>query len=532
MDNIKEIIQNPHLINARYSAYWDFLLDSYEGGVDYTDASINNQKSAGLMDRIQRLFINGVQQNINSVTSGNLFMHPKEKVDDYARRVRMSYYYNFCAPIIDIYSDHLFKQSVIEDFKEIEQTLKNPEVGNNIDLQGSSINEFRKSMSDMAQLYGHCYVIIDSPSISKTGQLNNLQEQIEKRAFPYLSLFTPQNVINWSLDEVGSPCWVLVREVYDGNEDPASFDKKNTARCIYRLWTRQEWYAFDSDGKKTDEGIHDLGVVPIVCVFDKKSKKARNFLGISSIADVAFIARDVYNASSELRQILRDQTFAFLAIQGSSDEYSALELGTGKGLIYPEGRNVPQYVSPPADNAQVYFDHIDRQITKIFEIAKMGSGGVGGKAKAAPDGGVAVDSQSGVSKAWDFNQMNSALSTKSANQEDAELRIWQIFALWLGIDKFTGNVQYPNEFSISSLQEDLSEAEQAARVQLGKTFDTEIRKTIIKKKFPRKGDEEIEVMAKEAGALMAKKEQTAGSMFADRVKGLFGKEPGDQNNTA
>ena len=524
MNVIKEMIANPHWINARYSSYWDFLLDSYEGGIDYTNARITNQKSAGVIEKIYRYFVNGVQQDTISNVQGNLFLHPKEKIDDYTRRVMMSYYYNFCAPIIDIYSDHLFKQAITEDFKEIKTTLANPVVANNIDLQGSSIAEFRKNMGDMAQLYGHCFVIVDSPSVSKTGELRTMQDQIEKRAFPYVTLFKPQNVINWSLDEKGFPYWVLVKETYDGNEDPMEFDKSEATKCIFRLWTREDWSAYNEDGEQIDAGHHGLGLVPIVCVFDKKSKRARNFLGVSSISDIAFIARDVYNSSSELRQILRDQTFAFLAIQGTSDEYSALELGTGKGLIYPEGRNAPAYISPPADNAQVYFDHIDRQISKIFEIAKMGSGGLGNKAKASPGNGApSVDSQSGVSKAWDFNQINSSLATKSANLEDAEIRIWQIFAAWEG-KTFSGNIQYPNEFSISSLQDDMSEAEQAARVQLGKTFDAEIRKAIIKKKFPRKSDKEIDAMGVEVDALLTKREQTAGSMMADRVKGLFGQD--------
>lgn len=532
MDSIKEMLENPHWINTRYSSYWDFLLDSYEGGIDYTNAMIAKGKAPGVFERF-RLFVNGVQQDASQVMQGNLFMHPKEKVDDYARRVRMSYYYNFCAPIIDIYSDHLFKQPVVEDFKEIKAILENEVVANNIDLQGSSVAEFRKKMADMAQLYGHCFVIIDSPSVSKTGVLVTLRDQLEKRAFPYVTLFTPQNVLNWALDEQGSPYWVLVREVRDGNTDAESFDKNKVTECIYRLWTRDRWYAFNDAGKKIEEGDHSLGMVPIVCIFDKPSKKARNFLGISSIADISFIARDIYNASSELRQILRDQTFAFLAIQGTSDEYSALDLGTGKGLIYPEGRDAPQYVSPPGENAEVYFSHIDRQTSKIFEIAKMGSGGAGGKAQASPSGGPTVDTQSGVSKAWEFNQMNSALSTKSANLEDGEIRIWQIFALWDN-KKFTGNVQYPNEFSISSIQEDLAEAEQTARVVMGKTYEAEIRKTIIKKKFPRKGDKEIDVMIKEVEQAMKKKEETAGSMFTDRVNKMLGKDqpPENKNKTA
>lgn len=495
---IKDIIENPHPIHKRYVSFWYFLLQSYEGGVDYTNSMLlQASTNPGMLDSLWNYFVNGVQQNTQTII-GNLFKHPKERVEDYNRRINMSYYYNFCAPIIDIYSDHLFKQAVIEDFKEIQSTID--KVKDDIDRQGSSISEFRKSMADMAQLYGHCFVVVDSPMVSDTEVVETLSDQIDKRLFPYLCLYSPMNVLNWSLDEFGSPHWVLLKETYDENSNPSEYKKDKRSECYYRLWTRDEWFLYDDDYELEDSGTHDLGIVPIVCVYDKKSKKARNFLGISSLSDIAFINRDIYNASSELRQILRDQTFAFLAVQGTSDEYSDLSIGTGKGLLYPEGRNKPEYVSPPSDNALTYFDHIDRQTSKIYQIAKL-SAGVGSQAKASPS--ATVDGQSGVSKAWDFNQTNSSLSTKSSNLEDAELRIWHIFAAWEG-KKFTGSISYPNEFSISSLVDDLTEAEQIARVSLGATFNTEVKKAIVRKKFPRMDESDIEAMDREIEALDSK----------------------------
>lgn len=515
---IKDIVENPHTINQRYTAFWYFLLQSYEGGVDYSNSMLlQSNKNPGVLDSLWNYFVNGIQQN-NQTVKGNLFIHPKERIEDFNRRTNMSYYYNFCSPIIDIYGDHLFKQAVIEDFKEIKGTID--QVKDNIDQQGSSIEEFRKQMADMAQLYGHCFVIVDSPKIQEP--VETRADQIEKRAFPYLCLYPPMAIKNWSLDEYGKPYWVLVEETKDGNKDVANFQKNSARECFYRLWTREGWILYNDKYEFVDEDTHDLGEVPIVCVFAKKSKKARNFLGISDLADIAFIARDIYNASSELRQILRDQTFAFLAVQGTSDEYSDLALGTGKGLLYPEGRNVPQYVAPPSDNAKTYFDHIDRQIQKIYQIAKLDSGGVSATSSGSPSSSGTVDNQSGASKAWDFNQTNSSLSSKSSNLEDAEMKIWQLFAKWEGAE-FTGNVQYPNEFSISSLRDDLTEAEQEARVVLGKTFDAEVRKAIIRKKFPRKSDKDIAIMDKEIDTMGDLKEKQAKDALkpmsmADRIK--------------
>jgi hypothetical protein len=502
--NIKDIVENPHPFWLKYNNLWNFLLSAYEGGYDYTHAKM---VSDGTVVRL------GTTE-LNSSTQGNLFKHPKERNDDYAARVEMSYYYNFVAPVIDIYTDHLFKQGIEADFGSIDWAVQ--EQAEDIDRMGSSVNEFRKEMADLAQIYGHVFVVADLPIINE--EINSRADVIRSKALPYFSFYPPQNVINWSLDRFGRPYWILLSETLDFNENVFAFDRTAKEMKQYRLWTRDEWYLFDTDYNQIATGRHGLGLVPVTCVFDKRSKKAHNFLGVSFVSDIAFIARDIFNLCSELRQILRDQTFAFLALQGTGDEYNEIILGTGKGLCYPEGRNAPQYISPPPQNAEVYANNIDRQVSKIFQLAKL----EGGSAKF--DGQTAVE-QSGVSKAWDFNQTNSALSKKASNLEDGETKLWQIFARWNG-QEFDGSIQYPDEFSIQSLFDDLNEAEKLARQALGDSFDTAVKTAIIKKKFPRMPETDIQVMIDEMKANLGKGQ---GGRLFDQMFGRTGATQENQN---
>lgn len=481
INSVKAMVESPHVIYKRYCQYWNFLLNSYEGGIDYCNASTISDAALGV-----RVMVNG--KEINSGSSGNLFAHAKERSVDYKTRVSMSYYYNFCAPIIDIYTNHLFKQAVMENFEGI-QDKAIQSISDDIDKKGSSIFEFRKEVSELAQVYGHVGVVCDVPMVDESIQINTLKDKIDNRAFPYFVTYHPQNIINWALDSFGQPYWVLLREDEDANEDINTFNKDMITKTRYRLLTRSEWAVFDDKYNLISTGIHALARVPITIFYDKQSKKVKSFLGISMLADIAYISRDIYNSCSELRQILRDQTFAFLALQGNADEYKELTIGTSKGLLYPEGRNVPQYVSPPSQNAEVYFSHIDRQVSKIFQLAKLEGG------SAHFEGQNAVQ-QSGVSKAWDFNQTNSALSKKASNMEDGEMKLWQIFALYEG-SKFEGSITYPNEFSVKDLNSDLDEAEKLVKLNLGKSFEIEIKKAIINKKFPRLPDEELQKMEEE-----------------------------------
>jgi len=509
MSNIRDLVDTPHIIYQKYRSYWDFLLESYEGGVDYTRAYIPTRIQGSNEIQVK---VNG--KILNRSTRDNLFKHPKERIDEYNARLEMSYYYNFCAPIIDIYTNHLFKQPIIEDYKSIQRIVD--EQRNNVDRKGGSIVEFRKEIAELAQIYGHVFVVVDMPKVETP--IISLKNKIDVKAFPYFIIYSPQDVINWAVDEFGKPYWVLLKEVKDSNIDPFNYAREKALDINYRLWTKTEWKLYNKDYEEIDNGTHNVGEVPLVVYFDKQSKKYRNFLGISALADISFICRDVYNSCSELKQILRDQTFAFLAIQGDATEYDELSVGTRKGLLYPPDRNQPQYISPPSDNSEAYFKHIDRQVSKIYQLAKLEGG------SAEFSGQTAVE-QSGVAKAWDFNETNSSLSKKASNLQDGELKVWEMFARWEGKKEFDGNVSYPTEFSTQSVNEDLEEAEKTAKIELGKEFDLEIKRTIIKKKFPRLPEEEQKTMIKSMEDGHDKLGQKTGDRFKEKLPGFFNRTP-------
>lgn len=478
---VKDIVENPHRVFTRYFHYWNFLLDSYEGGVDYTESNVPHDVS-NTDNSLMQVKVNG--KDLRNRTHNNLFQHPKERVEDYQRRVARSYYYNFNAPIIDIYTDHLFRSPITEDFANIEDIFEQRR--DNLDRKGSSIAELRKEMAELAQLYGHAFAVVDMPQA--LGEVN-MQQRIDNDSFPYVTLFSPQKVINWSLDAFGRPFWVLLCEVADSNPDPRFFDKTKDNRDMvnYRLWTRNEWVLYDGDFNAIDDGVHGLGVVPIVPFYNKVSKKVRGFLGISEIADISFISRDVYNLCSELGQIISDQTFSFLAIQGKSQDYGGDKvLSVGKGLIYPENANVPQYVAPPEGPANIIMQQIDRQINKMFQLAKL----EGGSAHQNEQ----IRSQSGISKAFDFHQTNSALSKKANNLNDAELKIWDLIARWEGRNGFEGMIEYPDDFSVSDINDDITEAFESLKLDIGKLAQIEMNKSILKKKFPKLPDDELQVI--------------------------------------
>src|SRR3990167_1815210 len=192
---IKDLVDAPHKVFSTYHDYWSFLLDSYEGGVDYCNAFISGSGAAsrGLLNYVTRAFkVFAGSTEMKLSKSGNLFMHPKERDVDY--------------------NNHLFKQPINTDFGNIADEVE--ERSENIDNKQGSIGEFRKELADMSQVYGHIFVIIDTPKFN--GDVKTRADIIDNNLFPYFTLHHPQNIINWALDEFGFPYWVLVREYADG----------------------------------------------------------------------------------------------------------------------------------------------------------------------------------------------------------------------------------------------------------------------------------------------------------------------------
>ncbi len=95
-----------------------------------------------------------------------------------------------------------------------------------------------------------------------------------------------------------------------------------------------------------------------------------------------------------------------------------------------------------------------------------------------------------------------------------------MFARWEG-KEFDGSVSYPRDFNIKQLNEELDEAEKLLRMQIGKEFNIQIKKEIIKKKFPRITDEDRDKMIKEVETNEGK---TEGQGLRSRLPNFFNKD--------
>lgn len=389
--------------------------------------------------------------------------HDKEAKVKYTNRKRIKHYYNFCAPIIDTYTGHLFKKAPtrITEVNEILDFYIDTARGGRID-----INELMKEASTLAHVYGYCFIVIDKPDISAETKRDELINNIK----PYAYTLTPEDVIDWRLDSTGALKWIKIKETHILNEDDPLATHDEVEK--YRIWDKQNWtlYTPKDDGYIVETTApHSLGVVPVVIIYNRKGLKSP-LPGIAEISDIAYINKRLFNLISELDELLRGQTFSVLTYQtDNSKDLADLELGTDRILTYGADSERPDYISPPATAMQAYEQRIKATIEEIYRLAKLNyTGGV---------------SPSGVALAFEFEKTNQSLKDKAKNLADAEHKIADIVARWQDKEGEV-TIDYPQDYNINDMSKELDNIMTSLSLGISDKFNNELKKVSARKILP------------------------------------------------
>ena len=152
-----------------------------------------------------------------------------------------------------------------------------------------------------ASIYGNCWVIIDKPQSNLRTRAEELQQDIR----PYMSIYTPENIVNWNYKRAASGRFYL--DMLMVVEDI------NTERAILKMFTEEEIITYEitdyekeyaeGDVKIIDQVPNAIGVIPCINVYNLKG--AKRPIGISDLADVAYLQQSIYNDYSEKEQLIR-----------------------------------------------------------------------------------------------------------------------------------------------------------------------------------------------------------------------------------
>lgn len=358
-----------------------------------------------------------------------LVRYPRESVLKFARRNEVAFY---SSPVMRACSRFVGYLAT----KPPQRDLAGPDLygvmAADIDGKGTPIDVFWQHFMVDLKARGSMLLQVDMPADLGA---NQEQQRRERRVPKWISI-TPELVTDYQIGDDGSFDFVVYR---------GEFEKAEGERvpCLWRF-DRDGWKATDLKEERTlSDGAHPLKECPVLIVTE--GAVFPSFGPFSAIAD---LARRLFNAESELDEILRAQTFSLLhlAVPDNSSDIEKIAaakvagetIGTHNLLIHTGA--APGFIAPPDGPARVYLDRIKQLKADIAE--------------AGLDVATIGQQESGLAMRMRFAQINAELSSFAGRMEGLERRAWDLSRRWLTFSA-APTVQWTRDFNLADVEQEL-----------------------------------------------------------------------------
>jgi len=411
---------------------WEYYIRSYNGGYDYQVGQYLNRYNLELDNEFNQRLLNTPCDN-------------------------------HCKNIIQIYSSFLFRVKASRDFGDMADESSLESFMKDADLEGNNFTSVIKQAQNYSAIYGHCFLILDKPKITTNTKAEELQQDIR----PYLSIVTPENILDWNYKrEVNgkySLDYLKVREEVD-----------RSGGTYYRIWfsDRIDTVYVRADGSEPtliDTADNQIGKIPAVILYNAKSHKRG--IGQSDLTDIADLQKAIYNEFSEIEQLIR------LTNHPSLVKTPSVNASAGAGAIIEMPEEIepnlkPYLLQPSGSNLQSIMDSITKKVDAINRIAHTGAVRT---TKTQVSSGIALQTE--------FELLNARLSEKADNLQLAEEQLFKLYADYQNA-KYDGEINYPDSFNIRDYASDLIFYQQAKAINvpsptLNKEIDKEIARAVI-----------------------------------------------------
>jgi len=432
MSYTRDKILETHKDYKENISQWEYFIRSYNGGFDYT-----------------------VGQYLNRY---NL-----EQDFEFNQRLRNTPCDNHCKNIVQTYSSFLFRVKPSRDFKDMAEEPSLESFLRDSDLDGNDLDSVIKQAQNFSSIYGHCLLILDKPKITTNTQADEIQLDIR----PYLSIVTPENILDWNYKrEVNgkySLDYLKIREEVD--KDGGTY-----MRCWHLDKVDTIYVPHDkADPILLDTADNLIGKIPAVILYNSKSHKRG--IGQSDLSDIADLQKSIYNEYSEIEQLIR------LTNHPSLVKTPGVNASAGAGAIIEmpdemEPNLKPYLLQPSGQNLASIMESINKKVQAIHRISHTDA-----------VRGTKTQVSSGIALQTEFELLNARLSEKADNLQLAEEQLFKLYGLFQNRE-FDGEIDYPDSFNIRDYSTDLMFYQQAKSINvksptLTKEIDKEIARAVV-----------------------------------------------------
>lgn len=437
----------------------------------------------------------------------NLVAHPREWKDydkpepsipmpKLVARRRLARYDNFASTIFEHKHAALFRKAPTRTIGGSKDSTEKHQLAlwwQNVDGKRMHIDDYMSQSFILAALFGHLLHVMDRkrtavPPISKAD---------EKPL--YLRWYSPLDMPDWLFDDDGCLSAVKLLEVVQR----ASLDESPLPvnRYRQRYLTETDWVTKTEGGQRIDGDKHTFGRLPVVVHYAKR-RPMSPLVGQSVLGDPKLYV-DLYNLTSETRELFRNQVFGWLNVElGTGDQATDIEkaqkmIGTGAGtdnvLFSPGPAN---FIQPDAANIESYHKEREILLRGIYRQASI------------PWESDTRDAEAEGSLKLKREDMNQILAAYADECEKAE---YEIVELWFrgtyGADRWQEefekadvSIRYPDEFDVTPFAEILEQAQAAIALEMPPTFMKESRRRIAREMLPDAAKDVLEAIDKELEA--------------------------------
>lgn len=486
----------------------------------------------------------------------NLIPHPREVVyktddkglpttevagyrDKFLRRKQIARYENFARTIVDTFTAHLFAKTITRTAGKGDLMSDLEQWWEDVDGAGTHIGDWMAYQQQLAWVYGHVVTLMDMAGAS-VEQPRTKAEQ----GTPVLRVYTPLDVLDWVYADGAFQALKVVEArprdgVFDnpsaqtnlgletrGHSDGAPKD------LTYVVWTPESWTRYDQHGVVMDSDEHGWGCVPAV-LHRARPIPGMPAIGASLLGDPR-LHRDHFNMLSELRELLRSQTFSMLNIQLGEGE----DIGAARGLLGGAAsvetilwsHGAAQFIAPPDGPAAVYQKELEALERKLYRMAGLPWEGDSASAESA---------DSRRLKAMDLNRL---LAMYADEAERVEYQIARLFYLAGGSDEATVEeameadevlIRYPDEFATLDIAQAAADVRDIQTLNMGATANRLAKERAIEVLLPdlSRADRDAIVAELKKNAEMAADPAQAAAAFRSRAVAGLRQAGGQQDGT-
>jgi hypothetical protein len=344
-----------------------------------------------VLKKYRDLYVGGEQ--FRNCAQEYLIRRQREPGDVYLERLSRVFYENYIGSIVDWYAATLFRQEPVLTFEGKNEGGKQffSALVEDADRKGSSLADFFRRQYIESLVAGTSYVLVDFPRLAGRVETRGEEDAIgASRA--YLVEYSPEDLINWSLDDRGNFDWVVLRTKSvrkDKVEDPdwreetrwAYYDKQS-----FRIYLETRTGSGAGARALVDEGTHGLARLGQVPLFGLRIPEGLWMLNRSGSLQL-----EHFNKANALSWAMTMGLFAMPVIY-SEREWSQM---VGESYYIQMG---PQdrfgWAEPEGKVYQIAQDNLiwlQGEIYRVCYLAQAGGSLNGGGAR-----------QSGLSKQLDF----------------------------------------------------------------------------------------------------------------------------------